>query len=494
MSIKGLVNNLKKEGVAGTIRIRNERREKAAKKREENERARIRKYEAAKLTKEALEETGADAGTISKIDSIIEEIASTEVTNENAGKLLRKWDKDIISTQTRDCMIAMRRWFIKERIPKAYDEEKGKPVEDKIVFMQPGRNLNQSFRLLFEKIEKEYPFTPVLCELRRDVASYAEHYLNAIDFIREAATAKAIMVHNSSPFLGYVDIRPETKVIQLWHGCGVIKHLGLTAAGTPGARTPEYYEEFPEYNKYDLVTICSKEQRWVFEDFMGKEKGDPVIQPWGMARTDEFFDPEYVENCYRKLHKVIPASRDKKVILYAPTYRGRAGGRHAPDVLDIAKFAEKLSDDYVLIVKYHQSAHGNLPPIPEEYKDKFAYDMSRSNVMDINELMTVSDIMISDYSSVIFEYSLFERPIIFFMYDLEDYRDNRGMYYSYEELAKCGPIFKDNESIVDYIEHVDERFDKSKVTEFRDYFMSACDGHASERVMDFIMDKPVVTP
>ena len=218
---------------------------------------------------------------------------------------------------------------------------------------------------------------------------------------------------------------------------------------------------------------------------MGFKNGDPTIQAIGVSRTDEFFDKDYVENCYRKLHEAIPASKEKKVILYAPTYRGRSSHRKAPEAIDIALFAEKLSDDYILIIKQHQTVK-ELPEIPEKYRDTFAYDMTRGKGMDINELMTVADICISDYSSVVFEYSLFERPIIFFMFDIDDYKDEQGMYYTYEELAECGPIFRTNEEMVDYIADIDNRFNKNKVTVFRDRFMSACDGHATERIMQFI--------
>lgn len=229
------------------------------------------------------------------------------------------------------------------------------------------------------------------------------------------------------------------------------------------------YKEFPEYNKYDIVTIASEELRWVFEEFMGMEKGDPTIQSIGVSRTDEFFDKNYIENCYNKLHKIIPNSKEKKVILYAPTYRGIDPNRRAPTELDVKKFADALSDEYILIIKHHPTVK-ELPKIPEEYFDKFAYDMTRGRGMNINELMTVSDICISDYSSLVYEFSLFERPIIFFTFDLEKYDKERGMYYSYEELAEGGPMLKTNDEIIDYIINIDERFDKKQIVKYREKY------------------------
>ena len=444
-----------------------------------------RKLNAALIMQCAIHDNGLEQELAEKADAVVSEMVSAsadELTKED----FADWDARLLQLETKEYKVILKNLFITDLIPCAYKKGAAEPVRDsRILFLQPRKGLNQSFRYIYRVMEESDEFEPELVELKRGEVTTAEHYINALAFAREAATAKAIMLHESSEYLGYIDIRPETKVVQLWHGCGIIKKLGMSNAGKPGYKSVAGYAKFPEYNKYDIVTIASRDQRWVFEELMGKEKDDPVINPIGISRTDEFFDEAYVENCYRKLHEKIPQSADKKVILYAPTYRGKDPYRFAPAELDIAAFAEKLSDDYILIIKHHQTSK-DLPEIPEKYRDTFAFDMTRGKGMDINELMTVADICISDYSSVVFEYSLFERPIIFFMYDLEEYNDSRGMYYSYEELAECGPIFKTNDEMISYIANIDKEFDRSRVAEFREKFMGACDGHSTERILDFI--------
>jgi hypothetical protein len=158
--------------------------------------------------------------------------------------------------------------------------------------------------------------------------------------------------------------------------------------------------------------------------------------------------------------------------------------RVSPDELDIEKFADALSDDYILIYKHHQTAK-NLPKIPEKYRDKFAYDMTKGRGLDINELMTVSDICITDYSSVAFEFSLFERPLLFFVFDLEEYIDDRGLYYDFNEVTP-GPLCKTTEDMIDYIKNIDERFNKQEVIDFKNKFMCSCDGHSTERILDYL--------
>ena len=111
--------------------------------------------------------------------------------------------------------------------------------------------------------------------------------------------------------------------------------------------------------------------------------------------------------------------------------------------------------------------------------------MDVTDQMRIDDLLMVSDIVISDYSSLIFEYSIFERPMIFFAYDLKDYNDWRGFYYAYDQMTP-GPIFVKTEQIIDYIQHIEERFDRVQVHNFREKFMSACDGHATEKIIKLL--------
>ena len=85
-----------------------------------------------------------------------------------------------------------------------------------------------------------------------------------------------------------------------------------------------------------------------------------------------------------------------------------------------------------------------------------------------------------------FEYSLFERPMVFFAYDKEEYDDWRGFYYDYEDLTP-GPVFKSNQPMIEYLKNVDTLFDKKRVVEFRKRFMSACDGRATDRIIEEVL-------
>ena len=207
-----------------------------------------------------------------------------------------------------------------------------------------------------------------------------------------------------------------------------------------------------------------------------------VLKATGISRTDVFFDPDFIAKAYEKLHQQMPESKGRKVILYAPTFRGRVAHGEAPDKLDIPMFQKALGEEYVLLIKQHPLVRVR-PEVPKECRG-FAMDVTET--MAIDDLLCVADICISDYSSLVFEYSLFEKPMIFFAYDKAEYDDWRGFYYNYEEMTP-GPICTENEEMLDYILHLDTRFDKQQIIDFKYKFMRSCDGHATERILDMVM-------
>ena len=306
--------------------------------------------------------------------------------------------------------------------------------------------------------------------------------------IRDIADAKYVFLNEASNVVSSVPMRPETIQTQLWHGCGAFKKFGMSTADMIFGDNRKNMLKYPFNKHYTHVTVSSPEVVWAYEEAMNLKPEDGIVKPVGSSRTDVFFNKEFIEQAYEKLHTLMPESKGKKVILFAPTFRGRVAKAQSPDCFDVEQFYKNFSDEYVLIFKHHPLVRVR-PEIPEEYS-RFAVDFT--DTMTIDELLCVSDICISDYSSLVFEYSLFERPMLFYAYDLDEYFDWRGFYYDYFELAP-GPICKTNEEMIDYIKNIDERFDKDRVIAFKEKFMSACDGHATERIENLVFGNALET-
>ncbi len=369
--------------------------------------------------------------------------------------------------------------------PCIYRMNAGKPVDkNKIIFLNVrGNDLSNNFTLLYKTLEDKKKFTVVIHNLFTGSCSRTEYIKRCAAYIKDLATAKYVFLDEATHITGKIDIRSETSVIQLWHGCGAFKKFGYSTATAAFGATAATMERFPPNKNYSLVTVSSEEVIPHFEEAMGYSDKKDVVKATGVSRTDVFFDEEFIKNAYSKLYSVFPNAKDKKVILYAPTFRGNVETAISPDRLNFEKMSEKLSDEYVLILKYHHIVK-SAPKITDE-AEGFVADLTEK--MNISELLCVSDICISDYSSLVFEYSLFGKPMIFFAYDLEDYFESRGFYYNYEDFTP-GPVFKTTDDVIDYILNIEKRFDRDEVTAFRNKFMSACDGKATERIISALFD------
>jgi CDP-ribitol ribitolphosphotransferase len=212
------------------------------------------------------------------------------------------------------------------------------------------------------------------------------------------------------------------------------------------------------------------------------------VRATGVARTDYFFDEDNRRASFDKLYKNYPEAKGRKVLLYAPTYRGDADRAQPPKMFDIEKMVKAIGDGAVLLIKQHGFV-SEKTAIPASCRDR-AFDVSGS--MRIEELLFVSDAVITDYSSLIFEYSLFLRPMVFYAYDLDEFYDYRGFYYKYDNDFLPGRIVRTEEGLreacVTALRGVGAA-EREQIKRFRDRFMGACDGHSAERIADYITRK-----
>ena len=179
---------------------------------------------------------------------------------------------------------------------------------------------------------------------------------------------------------------------------------------------------------------------------------------------------------------------DKKVILYAPTWRYK---NNFQLMLDLKSFKDALSDEYVLIFRLHHYAKKNIEEIVD---NEFTYDFS--NYYSIEDLYLVSDILITDYSSVMFDYSILDRPILLFAYDIEDYvKDIRGTYFDIREFNP-GPILttsKEVEEAIINIDEIEERYGKDR-SRFREKFNQYENENSSETIFNQVIKNEKSNP
>lgn len=351
-----------------------------------------------------------------------------------------------------------------------------------------GRNaaeMPDSFALLYKRFEQEEGPEPQFLSLGYGRLKLVPYYLNCISAVKELAKYRYIFLDDASDVVSCLPLRSETDVIQLWHACGAFKKWGMSTGDLLFGGTKAEKRRHPYYENLSLVTISSPAIKWAYAEAMDLEGRDEIIKPLGVSRADVFFDDAFIANARQAAVRVVPQIAGKNVVLYAPTFRGSATHAQAPDSLDIPLMREEIGDRYVLLIKHHPFVK-DRPQIPAGCEE-FAFDVSDD--LPIDQLLCVADVCVSDYSSLVFEYSLFGRPMAFFAYDKADYDDWRGFYYDYDELTP-GSVVATTEELVAYIQQVADDFDPSEVRAFRNRFMSACDGHATDRIYAAVVGEP----
>ena len=301
--------------------------------------------------------------------------------------------------------------------------------------------------------------------------SLAEIYKAAV----LCATSKVIVLDEYTSFLYNINLRQETKVFQLWHACGAFKTFGYTRLGKQGGTL----QESPSHKNYDYVTVSSSGVRkWYAEGF---GISTDHVYATGVPRTDVFFDKEYKERIRNYLYEAYPQCKSKKVILFVPTFRGetRTDAYYPMEKFDLEHLLSGISEDYLVIIKHHPFVK-EKHKIPEKYADR-VLDLSEES--EVNDLLFITDLIITDYSSVVFEASLLNIPMLFYTFDLHSYIRDRDFYFDFESFVP-GRICSQLEEIETAIQK--EEFYHYKVRAFAEKHFDHLDGKASERVAGLI--------
>lgn len=301
-------------------------------------------------------------------------------------------------------------------------------------------------------------------------------YSEVCSLAYKLARSKVVVVDDFTPILNELWIMKHRKLVQLWHACGAFKTFGFSRIGKDGG--PD--QTSLNHRFYNYAIVSSSEIRRFYAEGFGIDENN--VKALGVPRTDDFFKEEYAVEIKDRLYKEYPVLKDKKVILFAPTFRGNgAGTAHFPaERFNVKNVLERLPEDYMIIIKHHPFVE-KKHPVDASVKDR-VLDLSKES--EINDLLFITDVLITDYSSVIFEASLLDIPMLFYAFDLEDYVVNRDFYYPFKNFVP-GKIVRNVEQITEAI--VQEDFELYKVQAFKHRFFDHLDGKSSERVADFIM-------
>jgi len=290
------------------------------------------------------------------------------------------------------------------------------------------------------------------------------------------ATSRIIFMDNVFLPFSAIKIKKDTDLVQLWHGTGSIKKFGLECEDGWIKKLAK------KTNKNTTHFIVGS--RWMINIY-NASFGANEHRVWntGCPRTDIFFNEDIILKMRDDFFNNYPELSDKKIILYAPTFRDDE--TEIKIHLEIDQLMQGLDENYVLGLRLHPHI-SNIVKLDKLFSEDSYHNriFDFSNYDKLNTLLLCSDLLITDYSSIIYEYALLKKPMIFYPYDLENFRKKgRGFYGKYENLVP-GPVALKTEDIVNLINNPVN----CNMDEFLSVYLENCDGNSRKRLYDLLME------
>lgn len=340
----------------------------------------------------------------------------------------------------------------------------------KVLFLSVSRtDLSGNFEFIYNELKKyDYEIDIDLKKNLRTKRTLKEKK----QLCKKIAIAKYILVDDFYPIIYALKLRKNQELIQTWHAMGAFKKMGYSRKGTVKCLT---------HRNYTAAITSSDSIRINYAEAFGIDI--TKVHSIGIPRTDIFFDKEYIDNKKEELYKKYSILRNKKVILFAPTFRGFGQNEAYYDfkMIDFAKIKQELKNDYVFVIKLHPFIK-NIDEVPSD--DEFFINLTKER--EINDLLFITDILVTDYSSVIFENSLLNNKVIFYTPDLEEYISSRDFFYSFDKYT-YGDVTYNTDELIESIKK--ENIDTKKLKAFKEFFCSSCDGHSTQRFVEELIKK-----
>ena len=301
------------------------------------------------------------------------------------------------------------------------------------------------------------------------------------------ATSKYIFLTDNFFALAFMRFGKKTKLIQLWHGTGLFKKFGYDLLKDNEKKVMLKFS-----NKITNLFVSSKNVVDIYARNFAIDKSKVI--PLGIPRNDfyskEHLDKEFVSNLKAEFEKIYPNIKGKKIVLYAPTFREHPEYNAVFNYFNIEEFIEELGDEYILCIKLHPNYNKFTDRDNQIDLEELSYRYNIVNFTDYKDeqkLFLISDILITDYSSVMVEYTLLKKPIILFAYDLDNYLENeRGFYFDYRKRVP-GNIVKNTDELIDVIKN--KNFNLKNLDEFANFQFDYFDEFSSKRILDYVLEE-----
>lgn len=338
-----------------------------------------------------------------------------------------------------------------------------KPEKGRVTFISlTSDSLTNDFALIDEQLKKDggYKIHYDLLKFKKNLWGDFLYFLNCLRQLTEMKRSELVIINDNNYVISTMK-PPHTKVVQVWHAAGAVKKFGN-----------QIRRQYPVKN-YDRVLCSSDYWKECYSEAFGIEKENVVST--GTCRVDLLLDEDHMKKELEKFYVKHPQLRNKKILLYAPTFRGNIiDGMYTVD-FDGNSIIQALDDEWILVNKLH--------PLLQKHIAASDRNLDLSDE-DLYTLMAASTAMISDYSSVIFDYSLLKKPMISYVPDLETYEHTIGLNIPYLKDFP-GAIAKKESDVIQAVQNLNQ-YDYQKLERFQKKYISHTDGQNTRRVAGLI--------
>lgn len=338
-------------------------------------------------------------------------------------------------------------------------------IKDRVFFysIRSDGKLLENIRYVYDDLDaKKIVFAKMLPHSLKDIFKIKFYML----------TSKVIVTDDYMKYLRNVRLRDGQKVVQLWHASGAFKRFGLDAPSKLSR-----IEEFNTHSQYSDVCVSSEYVRQFYAHAFGIDLD--IVKPLGSPRTDFLVNKELRSDDKQQIIARHPLLKDKKVYIYFPTFREDDGVVCDFDPqIDWSKLNDELNDDEVFIVSRH-------PVMKKEFFKNVSYSRVKDYTFEPTpSLLSVADVVITDYSSIIFDASLLNMPMVFYCCDFGKYE--RDFYLDYATDLPGEMVIDSNDLLEKIRQAVSVDRDSEKMKLFREKEVGSCDGHSTERIVKLI--------
>lgn len=328
-------------------------------------------------------------------------------------------------------------------------------------------NLSKDFKILHDELsaKQEYEIKTLLFKFQPTFLGQLQYGLACIQQLFVLQSSKLVIIDYKNFVISKFPHRKEVKVLEIWHATAALKNFGNCV------------QRDYEIKNYDYAIANSDFYKGVYAQAFNLPEENVLVT--GIPNNDKIFDDHFVQDTKVRLLEKYPVLANKKVITYAPTFRGRISTYFKEAKIDLARVHQALGEDYVIIYKAHPlisgSAYENNPHvlfIEEE---------------PISSIFCITDVLITDYSAIAVDWMVFDKPIISYVPDFKSYSKKPGLTIDYLQEFPGAVTFNEGE-LIQALQATDSTsYQKERALFFKKTY-NYCDGKATERVLKVIED------